>query len=274
MKIKYFLFSVFLLLQINLSAQNLFNKENSLIFTKYLFETHQYEFAVTELEKLVFFNKSDDSLKCLLLKSYRLSGQYDKGITRAKKLYNDFEIMPMISAPEYTKLLISGDKYSDAREFLSVNHNLKEAENVKFSVHINLLEKNWYAANDIYQKNKETVQGIEVYESVIFQGMNLKRKSPFLAGTLSTFVPGLGKVYTSYWKDGLLAFISISLSSWQSYNGFQTDGANSAYGWIFGTVATIFYFSNIYGSQKSAKLYNSDNEKKIIHKLKYHLDTF
>ncbi|MCD4795112.1 MAG: hypothetical protein K8R54_17910 [Bacteroidales bacterium] len=274
MKIKYILFSVFLLLQINLSAQNLFNKENSLIFTKYLFEIHQYEFATTELEKLVFFNKSDDSLKYLLLKSYRLSGQYDKGINRAKKLYNNFEIMPMVSAPEYTKLLISADKYSDAREFLSVNHNLKYDDNIKFSLQINLLEKKWHAANDIYQENKETVQGIEAYESIIFQGMNLKRKSPFLAGTLSTFVPGMGKVYTSYWKDGLLAFMSISISSWQSYNGFQTDGADSAYGWIFGTVATILYFSNIYGSQKSAKRYNSDNEKKIIHKIKYHLDTF
>ncbi len=274
MKIKYILFAVFLLLQINLSAQNLFNKENSLIFTKYLFETHQYEFATTELEKLVFFNKPDDSLKYLLLKSYRLSGQYDKGINRAKKLYNNFEIMPMISAPEYTKLLISADKYSDAWEFLSVNQNLKYDDNIKFSLHINLLEKNWHAANDIYQENKETVQGIEAYESIIFQGMNMKRKSPFLAGTLSTFVPGLGKVYTSWWKDGLLAFMSISISSWQSYKGFQTDGVNSAYGWIFGTVATILYFSNIYGSQKSAKRYNSGNEKKIINKVKYYLDTF
>jgi hypothetical protein len=250
-------------------SQNLFDNNHSLTFTNFLFKTHQYNFATIELEKLNFLSPGNDSLSYLLLKSYRLSKQVVKGIQRSRQIFSNEKAMPVLPSTEFCYLLISNKEYAVARQFLDLNTNINNNFKVRMNLHISLMNKEWKSANDIYNQNYSTVEGISVFKPMIDEGLKLKRKSPFLAGMFSTLVPGLGKVYTSYWKDGLLALLSIGTSSWQAYNGFHRDGTKSAYGWVFGSLATVFYLSTIYGSQKSAKVYNRNQEDKILHQVEY-----
>ena len=105
------------------------------------------------------------------------------------------------------------------------------------------------------------------------QGEIIKLKSPFLAGSMSAIVPGSGKFYTRDWKDGLIGFLTVGASAYQSVRGFQRRGINSGYGWVFGGLATGFYFGNIYGSVQSAKRYNKRKKQNLKLKIENRFNT-
>ncbi len=268
-----FFILIFVFLAVNSHAQNLFDKAHSLLFTKYLFNTRQFNMATIELEKLCFAEPKNDSLTFLLLKSYRLSGESAKGIDRANQIFTTENTIPALSSTEYCYLLISQNRLDNALHFVNTNQNLGEVYKLRLDLHINLLQKKWTKANEIYSANENKTVALKSYKPIIDEALTMKRKSPFLAGALSVLIPGLGKVYTSYWKDGALAFLTVGTTTWQSYNGFHRDGSSSFYGWFFGSVATIFYFSTVYGSQKSAKKFNHDKEDEIRRKIDYLLLT-
>lgn len=76
-------------------------------------------------------------------------------------------------------------------------------------------------------------------------------KKPWLAALSSSLVPGLGKVYTGEWKDGLYAFAVVSAFSWLTYH-FAEEKGFSPYTVLYGSMAFSFYMGNVYGSWKSA----------------------
>ena len=55
--------------------------------------------------------------------------------------------------------------------------------------------------------------------------------------------------------------------TWQSYAGFNKNGIESGYGWVFGTLATGFFIGNIYGSAKAANTRNMKNQAILIGKI-------
>ena len=63
------------------------------------------------------------------------------------------------------------------------------------------------------------------------RGARLSTRSPFLAGTLSAFVPGAGRLYTGRLGDALASLFTVGLTGWQAYDGFRRDGISSAKGW-------------------------------------------
>lgn len=255
------------------NAQNLFNKEHSIKFVNYLFNTKQYKYASIEMENLVYLNKSDDSLKYLLLKAYRISNQYDKGIIRTRQMYENMENIPGNAGLEFARMLIMSEDFNEANKFIVSNKNLSEDNKFSLNIHISLLQKNWNEANNLFISNKDKHLSVIKYQSLVEEGVNLKHKSPALAVTFSTLLPGSGKIYTGLWKDGLFSLLSIGVTSWQAYKGFKTDGIKSTYGWFFVGISTIVYSYNIYGTHKSAKLYNIKHENKIIQKVKNIFDS-
>lgn len=76
-------------------------------------------------------------------------------------------------------------------------------------------------------------------------------KKPWLAAFYSGLIPGLGKVYTGEWKDGLYACAVVSAFSWLTYRFAEKKGF-SPYTVLYGSMAFSFYIGNIYGSWKSA----------------------
>lgn len=68
-------------------------------------------------------------------------------------------------------------------------------------------------------------------------------------------VPGLGKVYTENYTDGLFAAILTGLFGYIAYTDFKADHKVRA--WIFTGVSAFFYTGNIYGSVASAQIYNA-----------------
>lgn len=89
--------------------------------------------------------------------------------------------------------------------------------------------------------------------------LNPPQKSPLLAGTLSALIPGAGKLYTGEYGDGITALVMTSLMAFLAVDNFNQS--HELRGWIFSAAAAFFYGGNIYGSAKSAEMYNDRQER-------------
>jgi hypothetical protein len=103
------------------------------------------------------------------------------------------------------------------------------------------------------------------------ESLLVRRKNPGTAVALSVVIPGMGKIYSGDWKDGLMTLLFVGVNSWQAYRGFNKDGIKSISGWIFGTMAFGFYTANLFGSWKSAGDYNQKQLDRISHEAEGYL---
>lgn len=251
-----------ILFSVNVSAQQVvpFTEEKSAAFANYLFQTNQYQYASEEYERLLFFFPDNIDYKLKLIKSYRLSENYSKGITVCKK-YLSFNQLP--SKPiliEYTKLNILDNNYPEIKMLLgTLNTSDSLRSNIDLASRLIFLSEKNLNTDGIDLKIVDA-NLINLYN----ESFKIKHKSPALAGFMSAVVPGSGKFYTNRWKDGLIALVFVGATGYQTYRGFNQKGVKSAYGWILGGVACSFYIGNIYGSVKSAKNYNLSQRSKYV----------
>lgn len=107
---------------------------------------------------------------------------------------------------------------------------------------------------------KTSFCSVQLQQEWVESKKNIHFKSPAKAAMLSVLLPGAGKAYCGLKQDAFYSFISVALSSFQAYRGFNERGTKSIYGWFSAAFAFSFYSGSIYGSAKSAKKYN---QKKI-----------
>ncbi len=94
-----------------------------------------------------------------------------------------------------------------------------------------------------------------------------KKKSAFLAGTLSALVPGLGKVYTGKPGQGLAAFLKTVPLAAITIENYRTQGFNNPQLYIFGSLFALFYVGNIWGSSLSANIVYQEKIDEIHHNI-------
>jgi hypothetical protein len=90
---------------------------------------------------------------------------------------------------------------------------------------------------------------------------HLPHPSPWIAGSLSALVPGLGRVYVGRWQDGLMSLALTATPGYFAIGGFERDGLQSVRGWLLGTTAAVFYLANVYGSAVGAGIETRRHEQ-------------
>jgi len=91
---------------------------------------------------------------------------------------------------------------------------------------------------------------------------NHRPKSPAVAGLLSAVVPGAGKVYAGQIGEGIAAFLTVGSLAAITAENWSKNGLSNWKTITFGTLCSIFYIGNIYGSVASVKVYrNQFNDK-------------
>ena len=94
-----------------------------------------------------------------------------------------------------------------------------------------------------------------------------RRKKPWLAATYSAIIPGSGKIYSKNAKEGVTSLFFVTALGYQSFRAFKKRGSKAVSGWIYGGLSLGFYLGNIYGSQQSAKNYNTRKLNTIYHEV-------
>jgi hypothetical protein len=95
-----------------------------------------------------------------------------------------------------------------------------------------------------------------------------KRRSPAVAGLLSAIMPGLGKVYAGKARQGIAAFLPVLTMGLLAWEGYRKDGPTSLRFLGFGSLFTVFYVGNIWGSTLAVKVrrdeFNRGYDNKIL----------
>ncbi len=245
-------------------AQQLYDQKTSLEFSKYLMQNGHTKLAQWELEKIIRNYPENDTISGLLLQTYACLGTYEEGVLRTKRLFERDTLIPPFTAVNYGKLLALSEQDAALKQFLDQNHFLNLQWKNTFSIHSAISKKQWTKADSLIQTYKTQMHYSKSYETMISNGMKYRERSPFIAGTMSTIIPGTGKMYSGFIFDGLVSLLSVSISAWQTYQGFSVHGTEDSYGWIFGSITTVLYFSNIHGSVKAAKYRNDYEYQKIM----------
>ena len=75
-----------------------------------------------------------------------------------------------------------------------------------------------------------------------------KAKSPFLAGIYSAVLPGAGKFYAGKKRQAIASFLPIVSLAAVTYEAYRKGGLRSARFIAFGSLFSVFYGGNIWGS--------------------------
>jgi hypothetical protein len=256
------IFSVF---SLKCSSQDLYDRVNSSKYADYLFSSHQHSLAAEEFERLLYFEEHNISFRYKLVKSYRLYGDFSSGINRLYKFYGDSAgYMPEILASEFIKMELLADSIPVVRDFLYRNKTLSADQKAVFHSYSLLLAGD-YNESGLFIRNSIN-DNIAIPLSIMMiseKAERMKFKSPLLAGGFSAIIPGSGKFYTRNWVDGIISFMFVATNAWQAYRGFNADGINSGYGWVFTGISSSFYIGNIFGSVKAAGRYNKIKKNEI-----------
>ncbi len=258
------LFTVFVLHTQLVFAQDIFDYQHSKKYGQYLFDSKQYKLSSEELERVLFYDRDNDSVKFQLIRSYLLDNQFTMVTKRMDSLFPDPKAMPRIYAFEYSKALISLNSINQAQRFVNGSYNLTNKDKLYLNLNSELLDYKWETAKQTYSQIKENNMPLDTRYDALINRINTTRyKSPGLALALSAVVPGLGKVYSNNWKDGLFSFIFVGGSLFQSIRGYNTYGKKSGFFIVYTSVAATFYLGNLYGSFKAANKYNDRLRKQI-----------
>ncbi len=228
-------------------------------------QSHEYQLAAAEWDRVLFLNPFDTMARLNLLKSFRLS---DKPVEGWKKLNLWYPSAPLTKAfsLEAAQLALTIGDFAAFGSVMDRSADLSGAEKSTWKLGAWLMQGDWInqpvkSRNPSFTVASMNPQLLDIYSKT----KDIHRKSPAAAVALSCLVPGMGKIYSHDWKDGLMSLLFVATSAFQSYRGFSKYGISSVTGWIFGGLATGFYTANLFGSWKSATLYNVNQTDRIRH---------
>ena len=246
-----------------------YSPENVLKFADFLYEQGNYLRAVGEYHRYLFYEPQEsEEIHYKIAVCYRFGGKTEHAIQGFETILRMYPESRYASRAYYQigATYFLTDQYAQSARFLHevlphITDARQHAEAEQLIGLSYLLQKQWAEADDIFKKLGESdiipvKEKAVVYHNYAEKGAHLPTRSPFLAGTLSTIVPGAGRLYTGRIGDALNSLLTIGLTGWQAYDGFRRDGLSSAKGWTLGTLCGIFYVGNIYGSVVSARVYN------------------
>jgi hypothetical protein len=116
-----------------------------------------------------------------------------------------------------------------------------------------------FNTNNIILNNEQQLQKKEYYPGL----KNLKRKSPFLAGTLSAIVPGLGLVYAGNNGQALSDFLQVAALGAIGAETYIKLGPRNPQFIISASLFTFFYLGNIWGSVLCVQIIKNEKFKEF-----------
>lgn len=253
---KIILWFLFLTLTFYSQINQFHSSENIKLFADYLFCQKDYLRSIEEFTRIKEFQNSD-TLIFKIGYSYFQINDFKNAEIYFSKIQSDSSLKNLSLA---YKALIS---FLD-NDLLTLNNITKSIGSNHFGIRKLNLTSQLINENIIPSEEQITIFNDE--EALFIKNIILRKNqpdhlSPSLAGLLSV-IPGLGKVYTKNYTDGLTALLLTSLFTFLSYDNFKNN--HQFRGYLFSVTALGFYLGNIFGSIVSAKKHNHQYDEKIF----------
>lgn len=237
--------------------------DENIQLTNHLMRINEPELAIYQLKKMELDCENlllCDSVNYILAKTYFSIQDFenslhyfqkttaDKNSWRESRYYSSLSLNYLNRSDEAFTLLENYNEndinfkqlhYLNCAGTSLLQYKLSEAK-----TYIELFSNDWYPVAE----QQENI--MMIYDEM----SKFKKKSPFIAASLSTLVPGLGKVYAGRMGEGISAFLINAGLGLVTYENFRKDGFLDAKTIFFGALFTTFYVGNIWGSALSVKL--------------------
>jgi hypothetical protein len=249
---------------VQLYAQDvdIYDESHSRMFAEYLTKSSQHDLAISEYERLLFFDSANLKYQLGLVYNMRLAGKGALVSDRLAKIHPDLCDLSADLARERLKSMLLAEIPNPL--YLKCNANLPNKDKANYLLASQLISGKFSIDENAVLETKTDLD--ERLVKLAYQ--DVPHVNPRLAAIMSAIVPGSGKIYARRWKDGVFALFVVSGFAYQSFSGFQKKGSNSLVGWGFGALGTGYYLGTIYGSYKSAVDFNYSQSEKVKHELK------
>lgn len=180
-------------------------------------------------------------------KAHYLAGNID-----AENNMTDSAIVNYNAIEESTNATLNELKQFELAGLYLMNRNYKMFDS---------LSRNYNFQNALIKDELENLKKYNIVEKKI------KRKSPFIAGTLSAIVPGLGKVYTGNNGQALASFLTCGLIGVVAAENYVKMGIKHPQTIFFTGLFGLFYIGNIWGSAVSVQLVKIEKQLENKHNI-------
>ncbi len=246
-------------------AQTIRPFEEEFRFVKYLVDQKLYSEGIYHLDKLKSSNDYNsgkiDTINYLLGKIY-----YDQQKLDTSSIYfsqvSPANIKYWQESSFFTAFNLAYlGKYSVAREELDHRYfndgMMVQLKNFQIAGYA-LLDRNYQRFDSLsyqfqglyFQFAKQEGQLMEYSQDI----KSFKRKSGFLAAMFSAVIPGAGKIYAGKTGQGLSNLFKSLILGGLLFESYKQAGTDSARFIVFGSVFSIFYVANIWGSALTVKV--------------------
>ena len=240
-------------------AQNLYDTSRTKIFAEYLYNTGQYQFAAEEYRRLADSTCSfslDYAFKSA--ECYEFAYEYDS----AKTVFSNYILPHCHRHPnyyyDYVRILVRSGSYATAQDFCD---SLQSPFTVKGA---NLKA----CLATINGQPADLSNTLLLPTTVELCRTGYDTKNMFVAVSLSAVLPGAGRIYCGYVREGILAMLRSGFDIAHVAYGFHKYGVKDPYPLFFCTLSACFYVGNIFGTVKSVKKYKSisktNRDEKIL----------
>ncbi len=244
--------------------------EKDSVFLNYLLESKQFEDAILLSKRLIQTNTI-----------HTFSPEYYAGFSHYNIRQLDSAAFYLGQVPETNRFFLKSrffqglslayqGKYAEANQ---VYHRLPVSDTILQEVQqvelagVALIRRDYQTFDELTKKFSFNYYSISQQETNFLEYkkklLAVRKKSPALAGALSTVVPGLGKIYAGQLGQGIAIFLQSTIFAAQAYEGYRKDGPQSARFLIYGGLFTVFHFGNIWGSVFSVKISRQEKYDQI-----------
>jgi hypothetical protein len=265
-----------------LSAQQISKDEarRELGFVTHLVNTQQYDeavFLINDLPLSYYTEDLRDSLYFLKGWAFYSLKQLDSSATTFLKISSNsgfYKSALFFAASDYIFL----NRAVQAKEILSrvpVNDSIAfQVRNLQYAG-LSLLKHDYdsycnYALK--FGHNHYALENEEVVLDDCYKTMKSHNdKSLFMAAALSAIIPGSGKIYVGKTGEGISSLLLIGFLGAITAENYVKAGPANYKTILFGSLFTVFYIGNIYGSVASLKVSREEFYRKYENTVQLHV---
>jgi tetratricopeptide (TPR) repeat protein len=242
-------------------------------FIRHLLNEKFYDEAILVLnEKLQYASSQPelDSLNFMLGKTYYIQKKLSESIrhldlvseknatlgseARFFSAFNEAYLRNFdMALKKFRKLQPIGEDQKQLRIFELAGVSLLQIDLSRFDSLRKEFSSTWYPG--IEQKNN-----FAAYKGFLRQ---MDNKKPVVAGLLSAVIPGAGKYYAGRKGNGIFTFLISALLGLQTYEAYKKVGPSSVRFIIYGSLFSVFYVANIWGSVLAVKIVRNETKDAI-----------
>lgn len=161
-----------------------------------------------------------------------------------------------------------------ARAITDTSELIQQLTNIEMAG-ISLLKRDFIEFDKFASKFKNDFYYFELQQQELINTkiniLKTKRKSKYLAAGLSAIIPGLGKLYGGRPGEGIAAFTMVGGLAAITIESYLKYGIKDYKTIAFGSLFSLFYLGNIYGSMVTVQQYKNDVTQSQNLTILYHM---